>query len=75
MQNPTLEHYTNYKAFELEPTVLGLQELQLNSNESSLNAIREKYRQPKVMIGYLIVFLSVIIIWQVCIKKLIIHSS
>ncbi|KAM7513212.1 hypothetical protein LguiB_012087 [Lonicera macranthoides] len=45
--NPTLEHYTNYKAAELKPTVLRLQELQLNNNESSLNAIRDKYRQPK----------------------------
>lgn len=56
MQNPTLEHYTNYKAAELKPSVLGLQELQLNNNESSLNAIREKYRQPKVIMGYLFVF-------------------
>ncbi|KAM7459436.1 hypothetical protein LguiA_036430 [Lonicera macranthoides] len=46
-KNPTLEHYTNYKAAELKPTVLRLQELQLNNNESSLNAIRDKYRQPK----------------------------
>lgn len=50
MQNHTLEHYTSYKASELKATVLAMHELQLNLNGSSLNAIREKYRQPKVLI-------------------------
>nr|QYW07113.1 cyclin A2-1 [Dimocarpus longan] len=45
--NPTLEHYTNYKASELKCTVLALEDLQLNTNGCSLNAIREKYRQEK----------------------------
>ncbi|CAN4097917.1 unnamed protein product [Withania somnifera] len=45
--NPTLEHYTRYKAVELKTTVLLLQDLQMNTNGSTLNAIREKYRQPK----------------------------
>ncbi|XVF88196.1 hypothetical protein PTKIN_Ptkin19aG0030800 [Pterospermum kingtungense] len=45
--NPTLEHYTKYKASELKTTVLALEELQLNTNGCSLNAIREKYRQQK----------------------------
>ncbi|XVF34439.1 hypothetical protein REPUB_Repub18cG0059200 [Reevesia pubescens] len=45
--NPTLEHYTNYKASELKTTVLALEDLQLNTNGCSLNAIREKYRQQK----------------------------
>lgn len=45
--NPTLEHYTKYKASELKATVLRLQDLQLNSKDSSLNAIRDKYRQEK----------------------------
>lgn len=45
--NPTLEHYTSYKVSRLKPTVLGLQELLHNTNGSSLNAIREKYRQQK----------------------------
>ncbi|KAK9029587.1 hypothetical protein V6N11_026699 [Hibiscus sabdariffa] len=45
--NPTLEHYTSYKATELENTVLALEELQLNTNGCSLSAIRDKYRQQK----------------------------
>lgn len=45
--NPTLEHYTRYKALELKTTVLLLQDLLMNACGSSLNAIREKYRQPK----------------------------
>uniref|UniRef100_A0A5B7CC44 Putative cyclin-A2-2-like n=1 Tax=Davidia involucrata TaxID=16924 RepID=A0A5B7CC44_DAVIN len=45
--NPTLEHYTSYKSSELKATVLALQELQLNANECSLDAIREKYMQRK----------------------------
>ncbi|KAK4853989.1 hypothetical protein QYF36_017401 [Acer negundo] len=45
--NPTLEHYTNYKASELKCTVLALEDLLLNTNGCSLNAIREKYRQEK----------------------------
>ncbi|XP_009798808.1 cyclin-A2-2-like [Nicotiana tabacum] len=45
--NPTLEHYTSYTALELKTTVLLLQDLQLNTSGSTLNAIREKYRQPK----------------------------
>ncbi|XP_031407630.1 cyclin-A2-1-like [Punica granatum] len=45
--NPTLEHYTNYKASELKTTVLALEDLQRNTSGCSLNAIREKYRQRK----------------------------
>ncbi|KAL4295506.1 hypothetical protein GQ457_12G024650 [Hibiscus cannabinus] len=45
--NPTLEHYTSYKAKELKNTVLALEELQLNTNGCSLSAIRDKYRQQK----------------------------
>ncbi|KAL1552461.1 cyclin-A2-2-like [Salvia divinorum] len=45
--NPTLEHYTRHKASELKNTVLELQDLQLNTNGSVLNSIREKYKQPK----------------------------
>lgn len=52
MQNPTLEHYTSYNASELKTTILALEDLQLNTNGCSLNAIREKYRQQKVMISY-----------------------
>lgn len=48
LQNPTLEHYTRYKASELKCTVLALEDLQMNTNGCSLNAIREKYRQQKV---------------------------
>ncbi|KAL2517628.1 Cyclin-A2-2 [Abeliophyllum distichum] len=45
--NPTLEHYTNYKASEMKTTVLTLQDLQLNTHECKLPAIREKYKQSK----------------------------
>ncbi|KAF8393309.1 hypothetical protein HHK36_021550 [Tetracentron sinense] len=45
--NPTLEHYTSYKASDLKATVLALQDLQLNTNGCPLNAIRDKYRQHK----------------------------
>ncbi|CAI0444584.1 unnamed protein product [Linum tenue] len=46
--NPTLEHYTNYRAPELRSTVLALEDLQLNISRCPLNAIREKYRLQKV---------------------------
>lgn len=45
--NPTLEHYTRYKALELKTSVLALQDLQLNTKGCTLNAIHEKYKQPK----------------------------
>ncbi|KAH7839262.1 hypothetical protein Vadar_001909 [Vaccinium darrowii] len=45
--NPTLEYYTSYVTSDLKGSVLALQELQLNTNGCSLNAIREKYRQQK----------------------------
>ncbi|KAF8407004.1 hypothetical protein HHK36_006126 [Tetracentron sinense] len=56
--NPTLEHYTSYKASDLKTTVLALQDLQLNTNDCPLNAIREKYRQHKVE--------RVLSPWQLC---------
>ncbi|KAL0323890.1 UNVERIFIED_CONTAM: Cyclin-A2-1 [Sesamum calycinum] len=45
--NPTLEHYTRYKTSDLKTAVLQLQDLQLNTSRCVLNAIREKYKQPK----------------------------
>ncbi|KAH1057447.1 hypothetical protein J1N35_035512 [Gossypium stocksii] len=45
--DPTLEHYTSYKASELKTTVLALEDLQLNTNGCSLNAIHVKYKQQK----------------------------
>ncbi|KAF8400732.1 hypothetical protein HHK36_014032 [Tetracentron sinense] len=48
--NPTLEHYTTYKASDMKATVLALQDLQLNTHGCSLNSIREKYRQQKVLV-------------------------
>ncbi|KHG05835.1 Cyclin-A2-2 -like protein [Gossypium arboreum] len=45
--DPTLEHYTSYKASELKTTVLALEDLQLNTNGCSLNAIHDKYKQQK----------------------------
>ncbi|KAL2897718.1 Cyclin-A2-2 [Bienertia sinuspersici] len=45
--NPTLEHYTCYKATDLRVTVIAMQDLQLNTINCPLNAIREKYRHEK----------------------------
>ncbi|KAK3010872.1 hypothetical protein RJ639_012090, partial [Escallonia herrerae] len=45
--NPTLEHYTRYKANDLKSTVLALQGLQSNTSGCPLNAVRAKYRQDK----------------------------
>ncbi|KAK1396186.1 hypothetical protein POM88_006049 [Heracleum sosnowskyi] len=45
--NPTLEHYTNYKVSDLKPVVFGLQLLHLNTMDSPLKVVREKYKQPK----------------------------
>ncbi|KAJ4952994.1 hypothetical protein NE237_029826 [Protea cynaroides] len=45
--NPTLEHYTTYKASDLKVTVLALQDLQMNTDGCTLTAIRQKYNQPK----------------------------
>ncbi|KAG6782217.1 hypothetical protein POTOM_011611 [Populus tomentosa] len=50
--SPTLEHYTSYKASDLRTTVLALQGLQLNTRGCPLNAIRMKYRQPKLQFSY-----------------------
>ncbi|KAG0585371.1 hypothetical protein KC19_2G006600 [Ceratodon purpureus] len=43
----TLEHYTGYKASELEKCVRVIHELQRNTKNCTLPAIREKYRQHK----------------------------
>ncbi|KAK8970026.1 Cyclin-A2-1 [Platanthera guangdongensis] len=45
--NHTLEHYTSYKALDLQTAVLGMQDLQQNSCGSFLKAIRDKYLQEK----------------------------
>ncbi|CAH2067980.1 unnamed protein product [Thlaspi arvense] len=45
--NPTLEHYTTYKASHLKASVHALQDLQLNTKGCPLNSIRMKYRQEK----------------------------
>ncbi|PON58909.1 Cyclin [Trema orientale] len=45
--NPTLEHYTSYKASDLKTAIFALQDLQLNTNGCPLSAIRMKYRQEK----------------------------
>lgn len=47
-QNPTLEHYTSYKASDLRTAVVALQNLQLNTSGCPLSAIRMKYRHEKV---------------------------
>lgn len=48
LQDPTLQHYTGYKASELRDCVIGIHELQCNTKNCTLPAIREKYRQHKV---------------------------
>jgi len=45
--DPTLQHYTGYKASELRDCVIGIHELQCNTKNCTLPAIREKYRQHK----------------------------
>ncbi|XP_028756112.1 cyclin-A2-4 [Neltuma alba] len=45
--NPTLEHYSRYKASDLKATIVALQDLQLNTKGCPLSAIRMKYRQDK----------------------------
>ncbi|WJX09869.1 hypothetical protein P8452_00657 [Trifolium repens] len=45
--NPTLEHYTNYKASELKTTVLALLDLQLNTKGCCLAGVHDKYNQQK----------------------------
>ncbi|CAH8382515.1 unnamed protein product [Eruca vesicaria subsp. sativa] len=45
--NPTLEHYTTYKASDLKASVYALQDLQLNTRGCPLSSIRMKYRQEK----------------------------
>ncbi|KAF3779424.1 hypothetical protein EJ110_NYTH41158 [Nymphaea thermarum] len=50
--NPTLEHYTYYKALELKTVVLEIHHIQMDAKEDattnlSLKAIREKYSQQK----------------------------
>lgn len=45
--NTSLRHYTGYKASELEICVRALYKLQTNSDNCTLPAIRDKYRQQK----------------------------
>ncbi|KAL0723568.1 hypothetical protein Bca4012_038167 [Brassica carinata] len=45
--NPTLEHYTTYKASDLKASVHALQDLQRNTKGCPLSAVRMKYRQEK----------------------------
>lgn len=44
----TLQHYTGYKASDLEQCVKVIHDLQKNTKNCALPAIREKYRQHKV---------------------------
>ncbi|KAG2256968.1 hypothetical protein Bca52824_076262 [Brassica carinata] len=46
-KNPTLEHYTTYKASDLKASVYALQDLQLNTKGCPLSAVRMKYKQEK----------------------------
>jgi hypothetical protein len=49
VQNQTLEHYTSYKCSDIQLCVCALRELQHNTSNCPLNAIREKYRHQKVI--------------------------
>ncbi|CAI5524508.1 unnamed protein product [Closterium sp. Naga37s-1] len=46
----TLQHYTGYAPSQLKEAVMALYDLQRNVKGCTLPAIREKYRQPKVLI-------------------------
>ena len=48
VQNQTLEHYTSYKCSDIQLCVCALRELQHNTSNCPLNAIREKYKHQKV---------------------------
>ncbi|KAJ0985619.1 hypothetical protein J5N97_003975 [Dioscorea zingiberensis] len=45
--NPTLEHYTSYRASDLKAVILAMQDLQMNLRNCPLNSVREKYKQQK----------------------------
>lgn len=45
--NPTLAHYTGYKASQLKDCVMAIYNVQMNRKGSTLVAIREKYQQHK----------------------------
>ncbi|CAN6192799.1 unnamed protein product [Urochloa humidicola] len=45
--NQTLEHYTSYKSSDIQLCVCALWELQHNTSNCPLNAVREKYRHQK----------------------------
>ncbi|KAJ8755854.1 hypothetical protein K2173_024399 [Erythroxylum novogranatense] len=45
--NPTLEHYSSYKASDLKSTVHAIQDQQLRTSGCPLNAVRMKYKQQK----------------------------
>jgi len=49
LQNSTLRHYTLYEPSHLHDCVKALHDLCVNSQGSSLPAIREKYSQHKVI--------------------------
>lgn len=48
----TLQHYTGYRASELEKCVRIIHDLQRNTKNCTLPAIREKYRHHKVILLY-----------------------
>ncbi|CAI5526169.1 unnamed protein product [Closterium sp. Naga37s-1] len=50
LQDATLQHYTGYAPSQLKEAVMALYDLQRNVKGCTLPAIREKYRQPKVLI-------------------------
>ncbi|KAJ3704543.1 hypothetical protein LUZ61_008248 [Rhynchospora tenuis] len=45
--NDTLQHYTGYKSCDIKNSVLALRDLQVNTKNCTLKAIRQKYQQDK----------------------------
>lgn len=48
MQNKTLAHYTGYKSSDMKKCILALRDLQVNTKNCPLKAIRFKYWHNKV---------------------------
>lgn len=50
LETPSLQEYTGYQAIELKACVLILHDLYLARRFASLRAVRQKYRQHKVIV-------------------------
>ncbi|KAF3334623.1 cyclin-A2-1-like protein [Carex littledalei] len=45
--NITLQHYTSYRSCDIKNSILALRDLQVNTKNCTLKAIRQKYQQDK----------------------------